>query len=129
MSNRMDFFQAEQRQLALPAASVSMLVNGILCPDLDLVEIVRSGWPEFGWAKLAYNPAANISADVKAAENVENEFPAGKTICIRQYYNSDLCGSTTLGLPIFNGQIDSIETIRTPDGEKVEIVERFQRES
>jgi len=124
MSNRIDFFQSEQRQLSLPAASVSILVNGILCPDLDLVEIVRSGWPEFGWAKLSYNPAANISADVKATENVENEFAAGKTICIHQYYNADLCGSTAFGLPIFNGQIESIETRKTPDGEKVEIVAR-----
>ncbi|HUT46234.1 MAG TPA: hypothetical protein VMX36_08095 [Sedimentisphaerales bacterium] len=124
MSNRIDFFQSEQRQLSLPAASVSILVDGILCPDLELIEIVRSGWPEFGWAKLAYNPAAHTGADVKAAEDFVNEFAAGKTICIRQYYNAHLCGSAVFGLPIFNGQIESIETKRTAGGEKLEIIAR-----
>jgi len=124
MSNRVDFFQSEQRQLSLPAASVSILLDGILCPDLDPVEIVRSGWPEFGWAKLAYNPAAYTGTNVKAVENVVHEFATGKTVCIRQYNNADLCGSAAFGLPIFIGQIENIETRRTPDGEKVEIVAR-----
>jgi hypothetical protein len=124
MSNTIDYFQSEQTRLSIPAAYVSIMVDGTLCPTIEVIEIIRSGWPEFGWAKLAYNPAANISADVKAAENVENKFAAGKTVCIRQYYNANLCDSTAFGLPIFNGQIESIETRRTPDGEKVEIVAR-----
>jgi len=124
MSNKIDFFQSEQRQLSLPAAFVSILVDGILCPELEPVKIVRSGWPEFGWAKLAYNPAAHTGADIKATEDVVTKFAAGKTICIRQYYNADLCGSAVLGMPIFNGQIENIETKRIDDGEKVEIVAR-----
>jgi len=124
MSNKIDFFQSQQRQLALPAASVSILVDGILCPDLELIEIVRSGRPEFGWAKLAYNPAAHTGTDVIAAEDFVNEFAAGKTVCVRQYYNADLCGSAVFGLPIFSGQIGSIETKRTADGEKLEIIVR-----
>ena len=124
MSNKIDFFLSEQRQLSLPAASVSILVDGILCPDLESIEIVRSGWSEFGWAKLAYNPAAHTGADVKAAEDSVNEFAAGKTICIRQYYNVDLCSTAVFGLPIFNGQIESIETKRTTGGEKLEIIAR-----
>ena len=124
MSNTIDFFQSEQTQLSLPAAHVSILVDGMLCSTLEVIEIVRSGWAEFGWAKLTYNPAANTNTNVQAAEDLANEFSAGKTICIRQYYNAGLSGSTTFGLPIFNGQIESIETQRTPDGEKVEIVAR-----
>jgi hypothetical protein len=124
MSNKIDFFQSQQRQLSLPAASVSILVDGILCHDLELIEIVRSGWPEFGWAKLAYNPAAHTGADVKTTEDFVNEFAAGKTVCIRQYYNADLCGSSIFGLPIFRGQIESIETWRTAGGEKLEIIAR-----
>jgi hypothetical protein len=124
MSNKIDFFQSEQRQLSLPAASVSILVDGILCPDLELIEIVRSGRPEFGWAKLAYNPAAHTGTDVKAAEDFVNEFASGKTVCVRQYYNAYLCSSAVFGLPIFSGQIESIETRRTADGEKLEIIAR-----
>ncbi len=124
MSNKIDFFLSEQRQLSLPVVSVSILVDGILCPDLELIEIVRSGWPEFGWAKLAYNPAAHTGADVKAAEDFVNEFTAGKTVCIRQYYNADLCDTAVFGLPIFSGQIESIEIQRTDDGEKLEIIAR-----
>jgi hypothetical protein len=124
MSNTIDYFQSEQTQLSLPAAYVSVLIDGTLCPVLEVIEIVRSGWPEFGWAKLTYNPAAHADPDVKAAEDVVNEFAAGKTVCIRQYYNAKLCGSAIFGLPIFNGQIESIETQRTAGGEKVQIVAR-----
>jgi hypothetical protein len=124
MSNTIDYFQSEQTQLSFPAAYVSVLVEGKLCPDLEVIEIVRSGWPEFGRAKLAYNPAAQTGTDVKDAEDVVHEFAAGKTICIRQYYNADLCGSAIFGLPIFSGQIESSETQRTASGEKVEIVAR-----
>lgn len=122
MSNTIDYFQSEQTQLSLPAASVSILVDGMLCPDLEVIEIVSSGWPEFGWAKLAYNPGAHTGAKVKAAEDVVNKFAAGKTVCIRQYYNAKLCGSAIFGLPIFSGQIESIETQQTASGEKIEIV-------
>ena len=124
MSNKIDFFQSEQRQLSLPAASISILVDGILCPDLELIEIVRSGWPEFGWAKLAYNPAAYTGTNVKDAENVEIEFAAGKTVCIRQYYSGILPGATTFALPIFSGQIENIDTRQTSGGEKLEIIAR-----
>ncbi len=124
MSNRIDFFQSEQKRLSLPAAYVSILIDGTLCPTLEVIEIIRCGWPEFGLAKLAYNPAAHTGADVKAAEDLVNEFAAGKTVCIRQYYNADLCGSAVFGLPIFNGQIESIETKRTTGGEKLEIIAR-----
>jgi len=124
MSNKIDFFQSEQRLMSLSAASVSILVDGILCPDLELIEFVRSGWPEFGWAKLTYNPAAHTGPDIKAAEDFVNESAAGKTVCVRQYYNAYLCGSAVFGLPIFNGQIESIETKRTAGGEKLEIIAR-----
>jgi hypothetical protein len=124
MSNTIDFFQSEQTQLSLAAAYVSVLLDGTLCPNLEVIEIIRSGWPEFGWAKLAYNPAAQTSADAKAAEDVVNEFPAGKTIRIRQSYNAELCSPAIFGIPTFSGQIESTEIQRTADGEKVEIVAR-----
>jgi len=119
MSNTIDFFQSEQTRLSLPAAYVSILLDGTLCPSLEVIEIIRSSRPEFGWAKLACNPTAQT-----AAEDFADEFAAGKTVCIRQYYNADLCGTSVFGLPIFNGQIESIETKRTASGEKLEIIAR-----
>ena len=124
MSNTIDYFQSEQTQLSLPAAYVSILVDSKLCPNLEVIEIVRSGWPQFGWAKLVYNPAAHAGTDVKAAEDIVYEFTAGKNISIRQFYNASLCGSAIFGLPIFSGQIESIETQRTAGDEKVEITAR-----
>jgi len=124
MSNRIDFFQSEQSRLALPAASISILVDGILCPNLEPREIVRGDCPEFSWAKFVYNPAAHTGEAAKAAEDVEYDFAAGKTVCIRQYYNGVPPGAATFSFPIFNGQIDSIETRRTDDGETVEIIAR-----
>ncbi|MHC4205378.1 MAG: hypothetical protein ACYSTT_12065 [Planctomycetota bacterium] len=124
MSNTIDYFQSEQTQLLLPAAYVSVLVDGRLCPTLQAIEIVRSGWPEFGWAKLTYNPAAHTDADIKVAEDVVHEFAAGKTVSIRQYYNADLCSSAIFGLPIFSGQIESFKTQLTAGCEKLEIIAR-----
>lgn len=124
MSNRIDFFQSKQTQLSLPAGYVSILIDGTLCPVLEVIEIIRNGWPEFGWAKLAYNTAAYTGGDRKTTENVENEFAAGKTLCIQQYYNGILPGAATVGLPIFSGQIESIETRRTGGDEMLEIIAR-----
>ncbi|TKJ39385.1 MAG: hypothetical protein CEE38_01195 [Planctomycetes bacterium B3_Pla] len=124
MSNKIDFFQSEQRQLALAAASVSILVDGKLCPDLEPIEIVRSGWPEFSWAKLAYNPAAQTGTLLKAAEDIVNEYAAGKTVCIRQYYNGIPPDAAAFSFPIFHGHIESIDTKLSLDGEIIEIVAR-----
>ena len=77
MSNRIDFFQSAQPQLALPAASVSILVGGRLCPYLEPMEIVRGGWPEFSWARLAYNSAAFAGGEFVAAEDIETILSMG----------------------------------------------------
>lgn len=124
MSNTTDIFQSEQKQLTLAAASVSVMVDGALCPDLEPIEIVRSGWPDFSWARLTYNPAARTDQTIKAVENLGVEFAAGRNICIQQHYNGVPPGAATLGLPIFRGHIDSLQTELSPDGESVEIIAR-----
>ncbi|MHC4113499.1 MAG: hypothetical protein ACYSUY_20690 [Planctomycetota bacterium] len=80
MSNRIDFFQSVQTQMALPASSVSILVGGKLCPFLEPMEIVRGGWPEFSWARLAYNRAAYDGADPNL--RWENMFASGRSIMV-----------------------------------------------
>ncbi|MFZ2148722.1 MAG: hypothetical protein WAV28_16015 [Sedimentisphaerales bacterium] len=124
MSNRIDFFQSGQTRLALPAASVSILVDGTLCPVLEPIEIIHSDWPEFSWARLAYNPAAYQSAGLTAVEEVEALFAMGKTVCIRQYFNGVPPDAAAFSFPIFCGQIESINTKLAPDGEKAEVVAR-----
>ena len=122
MSNRIDFFQSSQTQAALPAASVSIWVDGMLCPALEPVEIVRGDWPEFSRARLVYNLAAYADSSLTAAEDIETLFAMGKTICIRQYFNGIPPGAGAFSFPLFHGQIENIETQVTAVGEKVEIV-------
>jgi hypothetical protein len=121
MSNRIDFFQSEQTSLALPAASVSIFVDGMLCPDLELIEIVRSGWPDFSRARFTYNPAAYPTGDFTSVENIESKFALGKSVCIRQYYNGVPPGAATFNLSIFHGHLERIQTTVSGTGEKVEI--------
>ena len=124
MSNRIDFYQSEQTQLALPAASVSTFVDGVLCPTLELIEIVQSGWPEFSWAKLAYNPAGYTLGSVTRVEDIESELSMGKSLCVRQYYSNVPPGASASSFPIFCGRIEHIETKLSAAGERVEILAR-----
>ncbi len=124
MSNRIDFFQSTQTRLALPGATVSILLDGALCPFLEPVEIVRSGWPDFSWARLAYNPAAYTSADLVAAEDIETELAMGERVCIQQIYNGVPPGAAAFAFPLFEGQIEGIETEIGSNGERVEVVAR-----
>ncbi len=122
MSNRIDFFQPEQSKLSLPAATVAIEVDGELCPMLEVVEIVRDVWPDFSWARLAYNPAPYTDGDLIAAEEMEAEFAMGQSVCIRQCYNGVAPGAATLSFPIFYGRIEGIETTLGPDGRMAEII-------
>lgn len=124
MSNTTDLFQSEQKQLTLAAASLSILVDGTLCFDLEPIEIIRSDWPDFSWARLTYNPAADTGGILKAFENIGAVFAAGKKLCIRQYYNGTPPGSATFSLPIFHGHIENIETGLSYEGEIVEVIAR-----
>lgn len=122
MSNRIDFFQSEHTQLSLPAASVAILVDGTPCPALELIEIVRSGWPGFSRARLAYNPAAYTDGNVTPVEDIESKFQMGRPVCIRQYYNGTPPGAAVFSFPIFHGSIERIETKLSAQNEQVEII-------
>ena len=122
MSNRIDFSQSDQAHLALLGVTVSVFLDGALCPDLVVTEIVRSGWPEFSWARLAYNPAAHQNACPIPAQEIETKFAMGKSICIRQLYNGIPPGIAAFSFDIFVGQIEAIEADLSSDGEKIEII-------
>ncbi|HUW18627.1 MAG TPA: hypothetical protein VMW16_04930 [Sedimentisphaerales bacterium] len=124
MSNRIDFFQSAETRLSLPAATVSISVDGVLCPYLELKEIVRAGWPEFGWARLAYNAAAYTGPRLMRSEEIEAELAIGKSVRIEQIYNGCAPGGGAITFAVFAGQVEGIETKLGPDGESVEIVAR-----
>jgi hypothetical protein len=110
MSNCTDVFQSQQMSPALPAATVSLFVDGMLCPSLEPVGIIRDGRPEFGRARLRYNPAANTEASWMSLENIETLFPMGKSVSIHAVYNSGAPGAAVFSYPVFEGQIEGIET-------------------
>ncbi|NIV69064.1 MAG: hypothetical protein GWN41_02845 [Phycisphaerae bacterium] len=101
---------------------MSIFVDGKLCPFLEPVEIVRSGWPEFGWARLVYNPAAYANADLVAVENIEDILATGGRVYIRQIYNGIPPGAAAFALPLFVGEIEGIDTKIVRNGERAEIL-------
>jgi len=123
MSNRVDFFQSAQTGLTIPAAMVSVLLDGTLCTELEPREIVRSGWPEFSWARLTYNPAARQGAEYLAIEDIQTSFAMGISLRIEQFYNGAAPDSAALSIPVFCGQIENAETrIDSDKGERLEII-------
>jgi len=122
MSNRIDFFQSQQKTLAIPAASVSVFVEGTPCPDLELIEIVRDSWPRFSRARFRYNPAAMTDPVVDAVEDIESRFTMGSHVCIRRYYNGVSPDAAAFSLPIFSGRVENIETRLSADVRDVEII-------
>ena len=124
MSNRIDFFQSTQTQAALPAASVSIMIDGMFCPELEPVEIIRSGWPEFSLARLAYNPAAYPDAGITSSEDIEVFFATGRTVRISRYFNGIPPGAAAFSLPLFHGQIENLDIQMSASIEKAVITVR-----
>jgi len=122
MSNLIDFFQSTESRLAIPAATVSIFLDGTLCAELEPIEIIRSVWPESSWARLAYNPAGQISTQLMPAEQIETKFGMGKSISIRQVYTGLPAEAGVFDFVIFDGQIETIQTSLDPQCEKVEII-------
>jgi len=122
MSNKIEYFSGEQRQLAVPAVVTSILLDGQLCPFLELKEILRVGNPEFNRARLRYNSAGHPEGAVVRAEDIETILAMGQSIRIEEVVNIGSPGMAALTIPIFNGQVESIE--KTIDGrdEVVEVI-------
>ena len=122
MSNVTEFFQSAQTRLTLPSTSVSIWLDGVLCPYLELVEVVRCGWPEFSHAKLAYNTAAYNQSGQIGVEQIDSELSIGKSVRISQIYNGCAPGASAFSFPLFHGQIEGLETKLSDNEEKVEII-------
>ncbi len=124
MANAIELFQPEQPRLTVPAATTVVFVDGVPCEDLEPLEIVRGRWPEFGWARLAYHPATSPEADPMLLERIEDRFGMGGTVCLQQLYDGRPSQPATLGLAVFAGQVETVETIIDGGTERVEIVAR-----
>jgi hypothetical protein len=124
MTNRTELFQPEYPRLALPAATTMVFVDGVLCNDLEPVEVVRSGWPEFGWARLTCNSAAERDLPSIVPEEVEDRFAFGRGLSLHQVYNQEPPDAGIASIPWFAGQIEGIETTIRSGEERIEIVAR-----
>jgi len=124
MMNTIDLYRPEYGRLAVPAVTTMVFIDGTLCEALDSVEIVRSGWPEFGWAKLLYNPAARLDSQAIPPEEVEHRFATGRRISLHQPYNREPPNAVMASLPLFVGRIESIDTTIHSREQKTEIIAR-----
>ncbi len=97
MSNRIDIYQSENKSLSILAADVSVYVDGVVRDGIEVIEIVRSGSPDFSYAKLACHCP-------------DHDIEAGSTVCISESFNSSPPSEIIDTLPIFVGQINSIDT-------------------
>jgi hypothetical protein len=122
--NRLDFYQAEWKELTVPAGMAVVFIEGRLYPYLEVVEIIEGGMGEFGSARMAYNPAADSEGQKLSIEELKTQIGTGKAVSIKWLYNANQPAGGAEGLVIFAGQVEEIETRIGPDGERVEIVAR-----
>ena len=121
MGNRIDFFQPANARLAIPASNISVFYDGVLCPHLEPIEVVRGNWPEFSWARLAYKASSGCAEEPSHIEQVEMLFGMGKTLSIRQMYSGGAAGTAVFSLAIFEGQVEGVVRKLGADGETLEL--------
>lgn len=124
MSNRIDFFQPEYTNMTLPAGRPVVFVDGQLCPFLEVDSVVRAADPEFGWAKLVYNPAELEDIEVVTGERIETIAHMGKRLSIHQVYEGAVGDSVAMKIPIFVGQIERIDKNFGSKGDVVKVIAR-----
>jgi hypothetical protein len=124
ITNRVDLFQPEKSELAIPAGGAFAFIEGRLCPYLEVIEIVQDGTGDYGSARLMYNPAEDLEHRRLNVEEIEGEIGTGRPVVIKWLYNNLYPAGGSDGIVIFAGQVEGIETTLGPDGENLEIVAR-----
>ena len=110
MSNRIDFFQPQQNELAIPASSVSVSLDGQLCPFLAVAQISLAANPDFACAKLIYHSTE------------DEQIQTGKTISIYQVFDNGTGTNQPQQLPLFEGYIETINLDFSGDTKTVEVI-------
>jgi len=122
MNNRVDFFQPEITDLAIPTGTAVVSVEGHVPGDLQPAEIIRAGWPGFGRATLAYRPTARGSA-ATAVEDIERICPMGAAVRVDMVYEG-IAGGDPKPYPLFAGRVEEIQMRLGDREETVEIIAR-----
>ncbi len=110
MSNRVDFYQGECKALAIPAGRCEVFVEGMPRAFLEVVEIVRAGQPQFGSAKLRYNPAAAYMPKSVSIDQVERTAATGKRVGICQLVDVGIGEVKIEPQWLFVGKIEETQT-------------------
>ena len=99
MTNRVDIYQPERKELTIPAGGAFVFIEGRLCSCLEVVEIVQ-GSSEFGSARMRWHTNG---------EQIEDKVEIGKPITIKWLYNSLYPAGGAEGIVIFAGQVERFE--------------------
>jgi len=124
MSNSVDFFQTEDAGVATAGGRMSVSLEGVVSPFLEVKEIIRGRFGEFSLARLVYNPAGHPGSEVVSVEEIESLLGPGGAVRIEWIYNGGAPDVSACRLPVFRGQVEAIETELGQAGERVEIVAR-----
>ncbi len=101
MSNRVDYFAAEETALSVPSGGCVVYVDGMLCPYLEVIEIVRASGPGYGLARLSYNPALWADGERVAVERIETVAAIGREVSIVALYNDGMGVTAIRSLKVF----------------------------
>jgi hypothetical protein len=119
MSNRIDLYQSANTDLSIPTATVTVFLEGNICPFLEVLDITKEGWPEFNRAKLRFN-STKAPEGLFSEESFSAEQFLGKSISIQQVYNNTPPDISIASLPIFVGRIESTEKYLSASGQNIE---------
>jgi len=105
MSNRIDFYQADRTSLAVGAIRPVVFINGCLCDDIEVTEIVRGEMGEYGWAKLRLLGGGWGELYLDESTPMPR---VGRSVDIVSVYPGDAEGQVC-ATGLFSGQIECIE--------------------
>ncbi len=124
MSNRIDFYQPTQDEMTIPAGRLAIFLDGRLCPFLEVLEIVRAPFPEFGYTKFRYNTAGCEGLEIVNGEHIEALSGMGKSIRVCRFYDGGTGDAEAKSVAVFDGQVEQIDRAIDDRGEVIEITAR-----
>ena len=119
-SNSIELRSPEYSALAVPSATPSVFIDGAICEELAVLEIIRGSWPDFGSAKLTFQPTSKAST----VETLRDRFYAGQTVRLQQLLNTRPPWTGVSGLTVFSGRVEAVEITVDEKGEQIEIIAR-----
>ena len=125
MSNAAEFSRVVDVPMAVPAGRAVVFLDGRPCDFLEVIEIVRSGYPKFGWSRLRYN--SSLCHDSQAVQEDwldKAKASMGRNITVCRFYDGGVGVCHMAQLKLFEGTVEQIERRVDDKGEKVEIVAR-----